>query len=186
MNKFNQKNINRIVFQTLLESTNQIFQELLNEDDWWRDPQFNAPVPQERGIDPARGIRIDDLTPPPPQPKPKKVSAPPPTRKPKINTQTPAGLGENIDQEPGNPDEEWGRFFIRDNWYLIWKDSWERLYGRGVLVDQMNKEFEKMIEEMNRIYRKTRGLNGSKAPIYKAWQKTIEYFYRYFIKPTVA
>lgn len=32
MKKLNQKNIDRIVFQKLLESTNQIFQELLNED----------------------------------------------------------------------------------------------------------------------------------------------------------
>jgi hypothetical protein len=186
MNKFNQKNINRIVFQKLLESRNQIFQELLNEDDWWRDPQFNAPVPQERGIDPARGIipSIDDVN--PPQPKPKKVSAPPPTRKPKINPQKPAGLGENIGQEPGNPEEEWEIFFLRDNWYGTWKDSWERLYGKGVLVDQMNKEFEKMVEEMNRIYRKTRGPYGSGAPIEKSWQKSIEHFFKYFVQPTLA
>jgi hypothetical protein len=184
MKKFNQKNINRIVFQTLLESTNEIFQELLNEDDWWRDPQFNAPVPQEREIDPSRGIipSIDDVN--PPKSNTKRVSAPPPTRKPK--PEKPSGLGQNLDEEPGDPNEEWKEHFIRDNWYQIWKDQWERLYGKGKLINEMNKEFERMIQEMEHIYKKTRGQHGSRAPISKSWEQAIQHFFKYFVQPTIA
>lgn len=179
MKKFNQKSINRIVFQKLLESTNQIFQELLNEDDWWRDPQFNAPVPKEREIDPSRGIipSIDDVN--PPKPNQKRQAAPPPTRNPKPNK--PIGLGQNItDEEPGNPDKEWEKTFIRDNWYQVWKDFWERQYGKGKLLKEMNEEFERIIKDMNHIYRKARGPNGSKETISESWKKSTEYFFKYF------
>ena len=156
--------------------------KLLNEDDWWRDPQFNAPVPQERGVDPARGIipSIDDVN--PPESKPKRVTAPPPTRNPK--PKKPESAEEP--SEPGDPNEEWDSHFIRDNWYRIWKDQWERLYGKDKFVDDMNKEFERMIQEMERMYKKTRGQYGSRAPISKSWQKAVEHFFKYFVQPTIA
>jgi hypothetical protein len=156
--------------------------KLLNEDDWWRDPQFNAPVPQERGVDPARGIipSIDDVN--PPESNPKRVTAPPPTRNPK--PKKPESAEEP--SEPGDPNEEWDFHFIRDNWYRIWKDQWERLYGKDKFVDDMNKEFERMIQEMERIYKKTRGQYGSRAPISKSWQKAVEHFFKYFVQPTLA
>ena len=159
--------------------------KLLNEDDWWGDPQFNTPVPQEREIDPSRGIipSIDDVY--PPKSNQKRQAAPPPTRNPKPNK--PIGYGQNIDEEPGNPDEEWTTNFVRDNWYQIWKDQWERMYGKGKLVKEMNDEFEKMVKDMERIYKKTRGPNGSRAPVSKSWEKAIIYFYKYFNnKPTIA
>lgn len=93
--------------------------------------------------------------------------------------------GQNIG-EPGNPEEEWKRSFNRDNWYQIWKDSWERLYGKGKFVEDMNKEFEKMIEEMQSLYKKTRGPDGSKKSINDSWQKVTKYFYHYFVQPTIA
>jgi hypothetical protein len=186
MNKFNQKNINRIVFQTLLESTNEFFQELLNEMESF-DPTDSSQrniVPQYREIDPSRGIipSIDDVN--PPKSNTKRVSAPPPTRKPK--PEKPSGLGQNIDEEPGDPNEEWKEHFNRDNWYQIWKDQWERLYGKDKLINEMNKEFERMIQEMERIYKKTRGQHGSRAPISKSWEQAIQHFFKYFVQPTIA